>query len=362
MKIILLIPELGSGGSEKQIMYLSIGLKNLNYDVELVCFYSRWKFFNEELKNNMVKVSYLDKNVGFDPKFIGRLYKILKNSRPDLVISFLHSANLYAELLKPFLIGSKLIVSERSNWLDETNLVSRVFKRILHLNAEWVITNSYSQLDYLRNYFWLKNKTSCIYNGTQELWSGNYNGNISGGCNLLAIGRIDKNKNPIFLLESMKLFEPSTRFSICWIGKDSGDGTMQKIESFLSENPHLRNIFNFVGEKKDISYYLKNAHALIHPAYVEGLPNVVCEDLRSGVPVICSNTADNGRLVSGNRGITFNPRCHKSFHEALLKFINLSDKERFNMSKAAKKYSEHNLSNEVMINNYKKIISKVITR
>ena len=68
-------------------------------------------------------------------------------------------------------------------------------------------------------------------------------------------------------------------------------------------------------EKKDVSSYYKSYDYLIHPSIYEGLPNVICEALLDGMPVLASNVCDNGLLVrEGERGFLL-------IHEVLKIFL-----------------------------------------
>jgi glycosyltransferase involved in cell wall biosynthesis len=75
------------------------------------------------------------------------------------------------------------------------------------------------------------------------------------------------------------------------------------------------------------------------------LPNVVCEALAAGRPVLVSNTLDHPRLVQdGRSGYLFDWRQPETLAEAIAKLSRLDTHELEAMGQAARTFAAANLS------------------
>ena len=65
------------------------------------------------------------------------------------------------------------------------------------------------------------------------------------------------------------------------------------------------------------------------PSFYEGFPNVLCEAMACGLPVVASNVCDNPYIVSeGENGYLFDPKDPDSIADALQRLVALSNCER----------------------------------
>ena len=85
-------------------------------------------------------------------------------------MSFLDKPNLILELISKFVKKTVFIASERSSYVGFYNHNSFLFKEnfrgFFHSLVDHVLTNSNTQMKWVKTrYPYLKNKTSCIYNG-----------------------------------------------------------------------------------------------------------------------------------------------------------------------------------------------------
>ena len=82
----------------------------------------------------------------------------------------------------------------------------------------------------------------------------------------------------------------------------------EQVDELIESLPKCGKNWRWLGEESDIPGLLREHHALIHPSLYEGLPNVVCEALAAGMPVLVSNVCDHPLLVAdGERGFLFDP-------------------------------------------------------
>jgi glycosyltransferase involved in cell wall biosynthesis len=365
MKVLCIIDSLGSGGAQRQIINLALGLKKNGHEVFLLVFYSEFNFFREQLINFGIPIFELHKKKGFSIKFLLKFVSFLNEKKVDSVISFLLDVNLYT--ISAAVLSKKrfrLIVSDRSNIKLEKNMFISFFKRLIYFKADYVTANSYIHSAWLKNFFWLKSRVKTIYNGYDiNRLNENQFINNSYEFDFLVVGRIDPNKNGLRLLQAVILYYSKYGISlkIAWAGRVGNDldsaNYFKKINALLDQNPAVKANWKWLGERDDIPLLLSKASALIHVSYYEGLPNAVCEAIVFGKPIVISDVCDNSILVEHKvRGMLCNPNSHISICEAIHDFMTLSAIERKVMADNAFEFAKKNLSLNNMVMQYESLL------
>ena len=95
------------------------------------------------------------------------------------------------------------------------------------------------------------------------------------------------------------------------------------------------------------------------PSFYEGTPNVICEAMACGLPVVCSDVSDNSRYVKeGENGFLFDPNDTSSIVSAFERIFVLSTEDNDSFRFRSRKIAEQKLSKEVFINSYIKLIEQ----
>jgi glycosyltransferase involved in cell wall biosynthesis len=367
MKILCIIDSLGSGGAQRQIVNLACGLKAKGHVVEMFVYFPELRFFREEINAASIPVHEVHKSKGFSLKVLGKLIYLMRTGKYDTLISFLNTPNIYVELARiiarPRL---RLIVSERNSFIKGTASPMEKLTRYLHVCADAVVANSLTQANCLRKHSWLQHKSHVIYNGYQ-ITTTNKQERHDAERDLTAfliVGRIDaEQKNGVRLLEALVLFYQRNGYTpkVSWAGRQEFDSKSLKvraeIERLLNDNPQVSMHWQWLGERTDIPQLMANCDALIHVSLFEGLPNVVCEALIAGRPVIASNVCDHPILVEdGVRGLLCDPLSPLAICEAIELFESLDAHERHAMGINARRYAEENLTLNKMVIAYEELI------
>ena len=296
-----------------------------------------------------------------------KIWKEIKKS--NLIISFLPTGNLYCLLCRLFLnFDNKIICNEVSIKNNYEKLSKRIFTNILYLQADHIICNTVYQANNLRNFPFLKNKISTIYNGceTKKFYhriKKDYRNKV-----FIIVGRVAHPKNGLRILKALKLFYKRNKFSpqIQWVGRI--DNTTFKdqelfddMQAFLKKNQQIKSKLHFLGEIKDIDQIYKNADGLISASTIEGLPYVICEAMLSGCPVIASKISDNKIILGDNkRGLLCNPYSEKSICKAIEKLVYAEEYKIRELTINAREYAEEQFINKNMVNKYLKLIEDLI--
>lgn len=365
MKILIVIDSLGSGGAQKQKALLAEGFIKKGYEVDLFSYNSSENFFKSDfLKFDIKLISIhnfkLSNTSGFSMKVLLKLRSIFNNY--DNVIASLHSPSIYSAIAS---IGKKtnLIICEESSSLAPINFLKKTLFYFSCLVSNSVVANSFSEHNKIKKRIGLNNKTHSIWNGylinSLQVEEKVFNKKIK---TLLVVGRIAYPKNALNLLKGIKIFYNQNGWmpNLIWAGRKESDSKSVKmqndIDDFLKKNPTLKTKINFIGEKKNIRDLYQKSDALILPSIYEGLPNVICEAMINGCCVLASNVSDNKKILDNNRGLIFDPLDPKSISNSILRFNNLSSKDKNTMRYKSKKFADENFTLDKMIKSFEELL------
>lgn len=367
MKILLVIDHFGLGGAQRQIVELACGLKKRGHEVEMFVYYPQHDFFRSRVEKQQIVIHEYSKVRRFSFGVAFRLASLIRNGGFDIVVSYLKSTNFYAELAKLLSGGATLIVSERTSYHDDKSWIAAIGRRMMHVVANQVVANSVTQSDWLKRKWWLKKKVTCIYNGL-DLNAFSLSQSATNGprnpqeLRLIGIGRIGPEKNIINLIKALELLHADSGYipQISWAGRrdESRAGRVycRKIDELLENLPEIQSRWHWLGVKSDVAELLQQYHALIHPSSYEGLPNVVCEGLAAGLPVLVSDVCDHSLLVAdGERGFLFDPHDPESIAIAISDLVKIDADRWLHFSQNAREYAKTYLSVEKMIVEYENL-------
>ena len=104
---------------------------------------------------------------------------------------------------------------------------------------------------------------------------------------IIAVGRISKEKNPYFIVDTIKeLKERNFPCKLWWFGSGKLDLDVKK----YVKNNNLEKEIKFFGSRADVNKYYSAADVFILPSLYEGLPVVGLEAQCSGIYSLFANT------------------------------------------------------------------------
>lgn len=357
-KVLLLIDSLGSGGAQRQIVGLAKLLKERDYDVRLI-YYHPIVFYKSYLDEYGVKNECV-RGAANKWKRVFKIYQTVRQYDPDVVISYLDGPNMIACVLRTLGLQFKLITSER-NTTQKMNCRERL-KFFLMRWADAIVANSYSQEAFIdKHYPVLSGRTSTITNFVDtESFSPrtvSNNNNIKKPLNILCVGRIAAQKNVLLFLEALfRLKVKGYQFHVDWYG-DKDDLAYYTQCAERVKTLELEDVFSFRRPSKDIVKVYQEADVFCLPSVYEGLPNVLCEAMCCGLPILCSNVCDNPMLVKeGTNGFLFDPNAIDDIADKISKMLRLSVKELCDMGIKNREFAEQRFASSSFAEKYIELI------
>ena len=353
-QIICLIDTLGPGGAQRQIVGLACLLKQVGDEVVLAT-YHKGDFYENLLQEYGVRHVVVTET---ENKLKRVLYitNYFKKVKPDAVIAYQASPSIISCLAK--LLGGKyrLIVSERNTNQQFTN--GDRLRFFLYRWANYVIPNSYSQSAFVLGHSTgLKEKVKVIVNfvDTDRFVPGNYI-KKEGPLGILIIGRMTPQKN-LFTFIVKLLKEKGETIVVDWYGYADQGGfyfkdCLQKVEEY-----NLADCISFHQPTDNVVDLYQAADVFCLPSIYEGTPNVICEAMSCGLPILCSDVCDNSRIVQdGVNGLLFNPLDPADIADTIKKFIILDSSKKKAMGLASRKRALDLFSKELFVRQYVELL------
>ena len=369
MKFLFVIDNLSTGGAQRQLVNLAIGLKRRNYVVEVFC-YSSGDFLAQPLHEINVPIHWYIKGGRFSPGVVMFLRKLIDTRHYNLLLSFLTTPNFYS-ILAGKIFGTQhlpVLVSERSSdypgWVSKTE---KIVRRLYRLSDHVIVNSNHQRVNLSSLFPSYSKRITTIYNGYDlNLFTPSQKEPDNHRLKILVVASVSPYKNGLCLIEALRILK--NKFALFprvdWIGQRVMVGnrltSLREMEQALNLYG-LENQWRWWDQRIDIINQLYQHDVLVHPSFVEGLPNVVCEALACGRPVIVSNTLDHPYLVQeGQSGYLFDWQNPSDLAEKIRLFGELSSDERANLGRNGRRFAELHLSMDRYIDEFEKLFLDVI--
>ena len=331
MKILQIIPSLGSGGAERLVVDLCNELTNRGEDVVLCITQNPneydYGFYLNELSDSVRFIS-LNRCKGFTFKNIILLQKIIKEVKPDIIHLHL-SILLYAYLLSVLNLNIRFYNTIHS--LAEKTCKNLLFKMLNYfcysIGLIKVIVISEECKTSYEKFYNLKNAT-LIHNGRKNFLPSERFSFVSDEIKrfkqhessivFVHVARYHNEKNQELLFQVFnRLAKEGLDYSLLIIGD----------WSFCEEAKQLAKLANdricFLGIKKNVCDYLFLADAFCLTSNYEGMPISLLEALSCGCIPICTPVGGIKDMIQdGITGFLSENVSETAYYDAIKSFLN----------------------------------------
>jgi len=320
-RITLVISSLGMGGAEKSLILLANTWVTREIDVDIITFSSPKDpiFFPIDERVNVVHLSahitpsnYI-RSIGSNFKRIRRLRKKLSEIKPDIVVSFIDQTNI-STLLATFFSSIPVVVAERTD--PSQHSIGKLWSILRHATypfADTIIVQTHSVKKKLP-FLW-KRKTQVIPNAVSPPSNTEYHCPITQPF-IFAAGRFSHEKGFDLLIEG---FSQIAAFFPQWQLAIAGDGPLHEKLTAQAQRYGLNKRIHFLGIKKELQPFYKNADIFVLPSRYEGFPNALCEAMTHATPVIATDCPSGPRDIIHNKtnGYLIQPESAHAIAKAL---------------------------------------------
>jgi glycosyltransferase involved in cell wall biosynthesis len=329
----LLAVGLGVGGTETHVLELASGIDRSKFDVT-VCSLKSGGCLVEELRRRGIAVVCLNGAGKFDLRVLFRLWKLMREERPDVIQSFLFWANLSARFLGRLSKAVRIVCS----YHDEIVAEGRLVRLIDRLTFQWshavvccseavrrsvsvCLGASAAQQTIIpfgvdAGQFAATDVATRTELGLQE--TGPIVGTV---CRL-----VEPKKGLSVLLRAMAAFKQAGCPPRCQL-LIVGEGPARASLEALSRQLGLSDCTVFAGARRDVPRILPLLDLFVLPSLYEGFGIAILEAMAAGKPVVA--TAVGGIpefVVSGETGLLVEPGHVAALAEAIGSLLHDSDR------------------------------------
>ena len=361
MKIVQIITSLNLGGAQTLLENLSYGLREMGQDVIVISLENNHSATAERIENRGIKIIYLDKHPHFDPSIVGKLSKVLRKLKPDIIHAHnIKKAYVYLSARKAGL--NRIVYTVHNMAWQEQNAIGGAFSYVMFHSGSMVpvglspkVTSSIKMRYHLKN-------VPTIYNGSDlSRFRKKTNYNLHDKPCILNIARLDAQKNHKRLIEAFMIVSrtfPDTKLVLV------GEGELQHDMKKQVEKVGLSGKVFFEGFQDDIPGYLEEADIFCLSSDYEGMPMTLIEAMASGMPIVSTNVGGIPDMLRNEHSAILTKTDAAEIAEALTRLLSDESLRRTlgeNAYKAAEKFSHLRMAYNY-IKLYRKINSKELSK
>lgn len=334
--VLILMPMLFAGGSERQVRYIIEGIEKAGINV--IVLVENGSLEDEHNKSYILahkKVKFIfcgqkmfsvsDKNKANKLKSLRFLALwIVRNSKKENV-KWAMFTNLTGLMLVPLcrLMGIHVLFNERNPGIKMCN---NPIKRICLKMCKKIVSNSKSASEYMSKT--LKRKVECINNGL-EIPESISNQENPDTFTILVPARITKIKNQMSAVKAICILQGKLELKLILAGQAEDDKYVNEIKKYIREH-ELQDQVRLLGYVSDMRRLYNMASLIILPSYEEGTPNVILEAYMYRKLCLASDIVMNRDIACDSR-ILFDMNNPEKLAEKILWIKGLNEGEKTEM-------------------------------
>ena len=342
MKVLHLINTLSTGGAEMHLLTLCRYLKRQNVEIVVVCLREHVKDSRSlrlDFEEEAIRVINLQADSRYDSRFLGRIARVLREERPDILHTHLPRADFAGALARVFHPGLVWVCSVHAiyseNWSGRWSLP--LFD-LLWRRADVMVCISHAVREWLVGRGVPPDKARVIHYGIEpakfseprvnlrEQWGLNDNAVVG------SIGRLELRKGHDLLIRAMPelcMRVPSARLLIAGHDPRGYGATLRRLIDRLGLGEKVR----LVGFQNDVGSFLNALDVFAFASSSEGFGQVLVEAMAAAKPVVASKISPLTEIaVDGNTGLLVEPGDPTAFADAIMSLLkNPIERERMGL-------------------------------
>lgn len=300
MRITLVISSLSSGGAERVMSIMANYWAEKNWTVTLLTFDGGEELpfyeLHPRVKHVALGIAGASANVlvavSNNLRRVRIMREFIRQTGPNVVISFFETVNILS-ILATRKLGIPVIVCERTD--PASHRLGRVWSLLRgwsYLFATKIVVQSQDALSYFSHDIQLLSRV--IPNPVIAPPRCDKVIHVGASKNIAAMGRLSEEKGFDLLLKAFARIAPTYHdwLLIIW-----GEGNQRKQLEELCDQLGLRERVSFPGRTTNSYEKLREAELFVLSSRFEGFPNVLCEAMSCGLPVISFDCPSGPRNI-----------------------------------------------------------------
>lgn len=334
MRILQIIPTLGTGGAEHFVVELSNELCRQGHDVEVLTLYAipEGNHLRDAL-DSRIKVTSLNKKRGLWLKGFFSVWSFIKKKEYDVVHGHV-GAIKYMTLASLFCSKENFVATIHSEAKREAGKFVDKWSRKLMFNLRTCFPVTVSdesersfEAFYGKNTAMIVNGVSTYQQQKEVVLRDNDRQTV-----FLHVASCQLVKNQKLLLKAFnRLQEDGVDAKLVWVGSNT-----TFMELFHSLEPLMQRNVSFLGVVDGVRDYMVAADAVCLSSKMEGMPMTIIEAFSVGRPALCTPVGGCVNMIkTGENGMLSENLTVDAYYKMLSSFVALPENERIQMSNNA---------------------------
>jgi glycosyltransferase involved in cell wall biosynthesis len=331
MKVLHLINTLSTGGAEMHLLTLCRYLKRRNVEIVVACLREQVKGSRSlrlDFEKEDIRVINLQADSRYDSLFLGKIVRVLREERPDILHTHLPRADFAGAFARVFHPGLVWVCSVHAIYSEDwAGRWSLPLFNLLWRRADVMLCISHAVRDWLVGRGMPPHKARVIHYGIEpekfsepkvnlrEQWGLNDNTVVG------SIGRLEPRKGHDLLIQAMPelcMRVPSARLLIAGHDPCGYGATLRRLIDRLGLGEKVR----LVGFQTDVVSFLNALDVFAFASSSEGFGQVLIEAMAAGKSVIANKIPPLTEIVvDGETGLLVEHGNPRAFADALIQLI-----------------------------------------
>lgn len=347
MKLLLVIPAFGCGGAEKVLSILANEWSNQSHSVEMIVFAGEPEdtfFLNPNIKVTYLKHNWSKRcrlmNLHDNIRLLFELRHLFKEKKPNLIISFLDTANIRS-LLAACGLSIPVIISERVNpAYHNAGAIWNSLRRAVYSWSKYLVV----QNEEVAAFFvpWFTSEIRIVPNPVCEAIFSHPPAEFNlPGNSIMAAGRLTYQKGFDILIKAFaNAVEQNHDLKLVIFG----EGAQRHALEHLAKDLKIDNKVSMPGKVPLTFATFRQAAVFVLSSRYEGSPNALCEAMACALPVVSTDCPSGPSVLirDGYNGLLVPIDNPKAMAESILKIVDnkkLGEKLGNNALEIANTYS-----------------------
>lgn len=293
-------------------------------------------------------------NIFEDFKLLSHYKKIMKEVKPDIVLTYSIKPNIYGGMVSDSLkIPYIANITGLGTPVEHESILQKIIiilYKIAFKNVNCVFFQNFENMQFFEDHnIAIKKRKLIPGSGVNLKEFSVLDYPSTKTVEFLFIARIMKEKGIDQYLEAAKYIRekyPYTRFHILGFCEEEYEDKLKKLQKMSDIIYH--------GMQSDVRKFLKITHCTIHPSYYpEGMSNVLLESAACGRPIITTNRSGCKEIIDdGINGYIVEQKNSKDLIEKIEKFLNLDFDTKKRMGLAGREKVEKEFDRKIVVDAY----------
>lgn len=311
--IIMVTGSMIRGGAEGVLASVANGLAQRGWKIHIVSILFDQCDYVLHPSIEYISIAKPQNNQILDtPRMVGSLRKVIKELKPDVVISFMVTINIVTWMSTRGL-NVKYIPSERNDPDKGVNGLIKLLQDKAYGAADVVVFQTTRAKEFFS--YKIQQKGVIIPNPVKKMPEAS---SIKSK-RIVTVGRLENQKNQKLLIDSFKeIYDDNKEFSV----EIYGDGSLMRTISDYIKQIGLEGIVRLCGKVENIPEKIRDAYMFVLPSDYEGLSNALLEAMAIGLPCITTNCAGSDDAIQdGVNGLIVPVRDQNAMVKAMRRLL-----------------------------------------